>query len=274
MRGPGEPATSPRHGVRILAKPAGRTSHDVVASVRRLLPRGIRVGHAGTLDPFATGVLLVLVGRATRAQRWLMALPKTYRVVARLGWTSDTGDRDGRLEQTGRVPEEILLPLGELMQRPPAYSAVKVDGERAYRRARRGEEVEPAARPVTVHRAELLWREGERAGLELEVSSGTYVRSLVSDLGDAYCEELERTAVGPFQLQDADPERTISLEEALAFLPERPLGGDEADDVRHGRIVAGPAPLEAVRLTHQGRLLAVGEPRGGALRTAVVFDPA
>ena len=274
MRGPGEPATSPRHGVRILAKPAGRTSHDVVASVRRLLPRGIRVGHAGTLDPFATGVLLVLVGRATRAQRWLMALPKTYRVVARLGWTSDTGDRDGRLEQTGRVPEAILLPLGELMQRPPAYSAVKVDGERAYRRARRGEEVEPAARPVTVHRSELLWRHDERAGLELEVSSGTYVRSLVSDLGDAYCEELERTAVGRFRLEDADPERTISLEEALAFLPERPLVGNEADDVRHGRIVAGPAPLEAVRLTHEGRLLAVGEPRGDALRTAVVFDPA
>ncbi len=242
--------------------------------MRRSLPRGVRVGHAGTLDPFATGVLLVLVGRATRAQRWLMSLPKTYRAVARLGWRSDTGDRDGRLEHTGRVPEEPQLPVGELMQRPPAYSAVKVGGERAYRRARRGEEVEPAPRPVTVHRFELLWREGDRVGLELEVSSGTYVRTLVSDLGDAYCEELERTAVGPFRLEDADDQRVVPLEEALAFLPERVLSDEEGRFVRHGRALAGPGTQQAVRLTRDGRLLAIGEPRGDALRTAVVFDPA
>jgi len=261
-------------GVRILAKPPGKTSHDVVAAVRRSLPRGVRVGHAGTLDPFATGVLLVLIGRATRAQRWLMPLPKTYRAVARLGWTSDTGDRDGRLEHTGRVPQELHLPVGELMQRPPAYSAVKVDGERAYRRARRGEELDLAPRPVTVHRADLLWREGDRAGLELEVSSGTYVRTLVADLGDAYCEELERTAVGHFRLEDADEERVVPLEEALAFLPERVLSDEEGRSVRHGRALAGPGSHQAVRLTREGRLLAVGEPRGDELRTAVVFDPA
>jgi len=257
-----------------VAKPAGKTSHDVVTAVRRSLPRGVRVGHAGTLDPFATGVLLVLVGRATRAQRWLMALPKTYRVVARLGWRSDTGDRDGRLEHTARVPEELSLPVGELMQRPPAYSAVKVGGERAYRRARRGEEVEPAPRPVTVHRAELLWREGDRAGLELEVSSGTYVRALVAELGDAYCEELERTAVGTFALQEADPERTVALEQALAFLPERPLTDEEARSVRHGRPLAAGGPHGAVRLTHEGDLLAVGEPRADQLHPTVVFHPA
>src|SRR3954451_2402413 len=109
-------------GVILADKPAGVTSHDVVASVRRALGRR-RVGHAGTLDPFATGLLLVLVGSATRVQRFLMALPKTYRAVARLRWTSDTGERDGCLAHTGRVPERLHLPTGELMQRPPAFSA-------------------------------------------------------------------------------------------------------------------------------------------------------
>jgi tRNA pseudouridine55 synthase len=245
-----------------------------VASVRRSLPRSTRVGHAGTLDPFATGMLLVLVGKATRAQRWLMALPKTYRAVARLGWTSDTGDRDGALEHTGRMPADLSLPVGEIMQAPPAYSAVRVGGKRAYELARRGEAVAPEPRPVTVYRAELLSHDSERAEFELEVSSGTYVRSLVADLGDAYCEDLERTAVGPFRLEDADPDRTIPLEEALAFLPERALGGGEAEDVRHGRQLAGASEHEALRLTHEGRLLAIGVPHGGGTKPDVVFDPA
>src|SRR5215210_6212145 len=129
-------------GVLLRAKPPGVTSHDVVAEVRRSLPRGTKVGHAGTLDPFATGLLLVLIGKATRAQRFLMGLPKTYRAVARLGWTSDTGDREGELVQTGRVPERLEIPPGEQLQRPPAYSAVKLGGERAYALARRGESAE------------------------------------------------------------------------------------------------------------------------------------
>jgi len=231
------------------------------------------VGHAGTLDPFATGVLLVLVGRATRAQRWLMGLPKTYRAVARLGWASDTGDRDGELVETGRVPASLDIPVGPLMQAPPAFSAVRVDGQRAYARARRGEDVAPAARPVTVHRAELCWHDADRACFELEVSSGTYVRSLIADLGDAYCEELERTAVGDFRLEDAEPDRTIPLEEALAFLPERAVSAAEAGDVRHGRQLEGAAEHEAVRLTHGEKLLAIGVPDSGRVRTAVVFDP-
>jgi tRNA pseudouridine55 synthase len=240
--------------------------------MRRSLPRGVKVGHAGTLDPFATGLLLLLVGRATRAQRYFMELPKTYRAVARLGWRSDTGDPDGTLEQTGRVPERLELPTGELLQRPPAYSAVKVGGERAYRRARRGEEVETAARPVKVYRFEELWREGERAGLEIECSSGTYVRSLVADLGDAYCEELERVAIGPFRLEDADPERVVPLSEALSFLPERRLAEDEALAVGHGRRVPGDAegPL---RLTFAGEVVAIAEPRGDELQPVVVFAP-
>jgi tRNA pseudouridine55 synthase len=248
------------------------TSHDVVADLRRSLPRGTKVGHAGTLDPFATGLLLLLVGRATRAQRFFMGLPKTYRAVARLGWRSDTGDRDGRLEHTGRVPERIELPTGELLQRPPAYSAVKVEGERAYLRARRGEQVETVPRPVIVHRFELLWREGERAGLEIECSSGTYVRSLVTDLGDAYCEELERTAIGPFRLEEADSERVVPLSEALEFLPERRLGEEEALAVGHGRRVAGTAE-GPVRLTHAGDVVAIAEPREGELQPVVVLAP-
>ena len=154
-------------GVLLFPKPPGPTSHDVVAEVRRRLRESfgrVKVGHAGTLDPFASGLLLVLVGRATRTQRFFMALPKVYRTVARLGWSSDTGDREGRLVPTGRVPARVELPVGEILQRPPAYSAVKVGGEPLYRRARRGAAVEGPARPVTVHRFEVLWREGDRAG--------------------------------------------------------------------------------------------------------------
>jgi len=249
------------------------TSHDLVDEVRARFPRGTKTGHAGTLDPFATGLLLLLVGRATRAQRFFMGLPKTYRVVARLGWTSDTGDRDGSLERTGRVPDELELPTGELMQRPPAFSAVKVGGRRAYELARRGEAVEVQERPVTVHRFELLWREDDLCGLELECSSGTYVRSLVTDLGDAYCEELERTAIGPFRLEDADPERVVPLAEALAFMPERRLGAAEVEAVGHGRRLPGRGEVGAVRLTHEGELVAVGQPRGDELHPAVVFAP-
>jgi tRNA pseudouridine55 synthase len=257
----------------LLDKPAGRTSHDLVAEARRGLPRGTKVGHAGTLDPFATGLLLLLVGRATRAQRFLMGLPKTYRAVARLGWVSDTGDRDGELTETGRLPERLRIPVGEQLQAPPAYSAVKVGGERAYARARRGEEVATLGRPVTVHRAELLWHEGERAAFEIECSSGTYVRSLISDLGDAYCDELERIAIGPFRLEQAGT--TLALGDALAFLPERALSDDEATAVRHGRGVDAGAPAAGpVRLTAGDELIAVGEPRGAELRPVVVFAPA
>jgi tRNA pseudouridine55 synthase len=233
----------------------------------------MKVGHAGTLDPFATGLLLVLIGRATRAQRYLMDLPKTYRVVARLGWRSDTGDRDGALEHTRRVPADPAIATGELMQRPPAYSAVRVGGERLYEKARRGEAVEGEPRPVTVHRAECLWREGERAAFEIECSSGTYIRQLVADLGDAYCEELERTAIGPFRLADADPEHVVGVGEALGFLPERVLDDDEAARVAHGvRVPLGEArAAAALRLTHHGELLAVAEPRGPDLQPVVVF---
>lgn len=261
-------------GVILFDKPAGKTSHDVVATVRRGMPRGVKVGHAGTLDPFATGLLLVLVGRAARLQRYLMDLPKAYRVVARMGWASDTGDRDGALEHTGRLPADPRIPEGEQLQRPPAYSAVKVGGERLYRRARRGEAAEGEPRPVTVHRAELVERAGEQATFEVECSSGTYVRQLVAALGDAYCQELRRTAIGPFRVQDADPERLLEPAQALSFMPARELDSEEAKKVSHGvkLPLAGDRDLPtALRLMHEERLVAVAEPRGRELRPVVVF---
>src|SRR5947208_11312902 len=147
-------------GVILYAKPAHVTSHDVVYRVRRWLREQTgekhKVGHAGTLDPFATGLLIVLVGSATRAQRFFMGLPKAYRAVARLGWTSTTGDPEGELVETGAVPASPEIPVGEQMQRPHAFSAVKVDGERLYKKARRGELVEAPARKIEVYAAELL----------------------------------------------------------------------------------------------------------------------
>jgi tRNA pseudouridine55 synthase len=240
------------NGVLLVDKPAGMTSHDVVALIRRSLG-GVKVGHAGTLDPFATGLLIVLVGKATKAQRQLMELPKRYETVARLGSTSSTGDIEGEIVHTGRLPADPPpLPTGEIRQRPPRHSAVKIGGERAYKRARRGEQFEMPERIVTVYRFEQTWREREephehtdislsehaghepalleRAGYVIECSSGTYVRSLIADLNDAYCVQLRRTAIGPFEVGDAvaPPRRgerwneppLIGLDQALATLPK------------------------------------------------------
>ena len=243
-------------GVLLIDKPAGVSSHDVVAAVRRSLG-GARTGHAGTLDPFATGLLLVLVGRATKSQRALMELPKRYETVARLGALSSTGDTEGEITATGRLPADPPeLPTGEIRQRPPMHSAVKIGGERAYRRARRGERFEMPERIVTVYSFEQLWRtpgaqpgELPRAGYRIECAAGTYVRSLIADLGDAYCLELRRTAIGPFDVREAVPPPPrgrpwsepplIELERALGMLPgARPAGGPAAA----GRQAAGGRP--------------------------------
>jgi tRNA pseudouridine55 synthase len=259
---------TPIDGVILFDKPRDVTSHDVVARVRRTFPRkSARVGHAGTLDPFATGLLLVLVGRATRAQRFLMALEKTYETVARFGAVSTTGDSEGEIVATGRVPAgDLTLPTGVLRQRPPAYSAIRVDGERAYARARRGEEVEVPEREVVVHEFTELWRDDDaaRRAFRIRCGSGTYVRSLVADLGDAYCEELRRTAIGPFAVADADPERIVPLADALAFLPERRLAGEDARRAGHGVAVPGTGEEAGyTRLTEGERLIAIAEPRTG-----------
>lgn len=203
---PGETAEG---AVLLCDKPVGVTSHDVVTRLRR--ERGCKAGHAGTLDPFATGLLLILFGPATRLQRYLVGLPKTYLATARLGWRSSTGDPDGELTETGRVPASLELPTGRVRQRVPMTSAVRVGGERLYRKAHRGEAVETPPREVEVYRAELLDGDGEIARYEIECSTGTYVRTLVETLEDAYCAELRRTAIGPFRVEDAGTELSIGL---------------------------------------------------------------
>jgi tRNA pseudouridine55 synthase len=236
-------------GILLVAKPAGVTSHDVVERVRRLpLAQGAKVGHAGTLDPFATGLLVVLIGQATRFQRYFMGLPKAYTAIAQLGAVSDSGDPTGEIRETGgrAAPNELRAAaarlVGEIRQQVPLTSAVKVGGERLYRKARRGERVETPKRPVMIMRLEMTSfdEELQTAALEVECSSGTYVRQLIADLGEfcgagAYCAELERTAIGPFRLEAADEGRLIPLAEALSFLPERVLGPDEERLVRNGR---------------------------------------
>jgi tRNA pseudouridine55 synthase len=197
-------------------KPPGKTSHDVVLAVRRER-RGEKVGHAGTLDPFATGLLLVLIGRATRLQRFLVELPKTYVARARLGWRSSTGDPDGELSETGRRPDSLALPTGTVRQRVPMTSAVRVGGERLYRKAHRGETVETPEREVEIYRAELLSSDADGARYEIQCSAGTYVRTLIETLGDAYCAELRRTEIGPFRIGDAG--RELTLDQVAELVP-------------------------------------------------------
>jgi tRNA pseudouridine55 synthase len=169
-------------GLLLCDKPAGITSHDVVAQVRRRLGRGVKVGHAGTLDPFATGLLVVLVGRATKVQRFVMEMRKRYEVTARFGAVSTTG------------------------------------GQRAYKLARAGVSVEMPERQISVYSFDETRRDGAERDFVIECSSGTYVRSLIADLGDAYCTALRRTRIGEFDVADADPERLLPLEQALPLI--------------------------------------------------------
>ncbi|MBE2315369.1 tRNA pseudouridine(55) synthase TruB [Solirubrobacter sp. CPCC 204708] len=256
-------------GVLLVDKPAGVTSHDVVARIRRGLPKGTKVGHAGTLDPFATGLLLILIGRATRVQRFLMKQPKRYETIARLGYTSTTGDPEGEIRPGNMPGEELELPTGIITQRPPAYSAVKVGGKRAYALARAGEDVEIPEREVLVARFDLEWREYGRAKFVIECSSGTYVRSLIMGLNDAYCVELRRTRIGDFDVADASEERLIGLDDALAFMPAVELDTEDAAKASHGAAVPGHAK-GMVRLRDEQGLIALAEPRGGGTLKPVV----
>jgi tRNA pseudouridine55 synthase len=190
--------------VLLCDKPAGTTSNALVRRLGR--ERGCKAGHAGALDPFATGLLLVLLGEGTRLQRVLTGLPKTYLATARLGWRSSSGDPEGELTETGRVPASLALPTGTVRQRVPMTSSVRVGGERLYRKARRGEQVRTPPRDVEIYRAELLEHDDGQARYEIECSTGTYVRTLIETLEDAYCAELRRTAIGPFRVGDAGEE--------------------------------------------------------------------
>jgi tRNA pseudouridine55 synthase len=257
-------------GLVLVDKPAGKTSHDLTLATRRAL--GVRkAGHAGTLDPFATGLLLVLVGRARRVQRFLMALPKQYVTVARLGAISTTGDPEGEITETGRLPAvDAALPTGEIVQRPPIWSAVRVQGRKAYERARAGEDFEVPERAVTVYRFEQRWREGDRAEFLIECSAGTYVRSLIAELGDGYCEELRRTRIGPFSVDDADPQRVLPLERALAFLPRVEVDTDTGWRAGHGQAIPGEADAEHVLLADTDGPVAIAQPRPDGLLKPVV----
>ena len=197
-----------------------------------------------------------------------MGLPKRYETVARLGFTSTTGDPEGEIEP-GDMPGEFELPTGLIMQRPPAYSAIKIGGKRAYALARAGETVEIPERQVLVSRFDCQWRKDDRAAFVIECSSGTYVRSLIMELSDAYCVELRRTRIGDFDVANASEERLLSLDEALHFLPEVQLSGVQADRAAHGVAVPGTAP-GVVRLRDEAGLIALAEPRDDDLLKPVV----
>jgi tRNA pseudouridine55 synthase len=208
-------------GLVLVDKPAGPSSFAIVRDLRDRT--GARAGHAGTLDPFATGLLLVLLGRFTKEQNRFMRLGKRYLAEVDLTRTTTTGDPEGEAVEEHAAParerlEELLAPLrGEVELRIPAASAVKVGGERAYRLHRRGVEVDMPVRRSTVHSLELLSYDGEVATLDLLVGSGTYVRSIAGELG-GHCRSLRRTEIGPFRVEDADPARIVPPEEALAAL--------------------------------------------------------
>ncbi len=244
-------------GLLLVDKPGGMTSHDVIDVVRRAL--GTRkVGHAGTLDPMATGLLLIGVGRATRLLRFLGDFPKTYEGTARLGITTTTLDAEGEVTSTAEVSasrDQVLRAMaaltGESMQRPPAYSAVKVGGRKLYEAARKGERLEAEPRAIEVSAFELQRIEGNNVDFLVTCSSGTYVRVLLADVGDAlgcgaHLTRLRRTAIGPFEVADATPPDApgtpLPLERAVAHLPRLDLDVEEAIAAGHGRIL-GPAGI-------------------------------
>ena len=273
-------------GVALVAKPAGRTSHDAVDAVRRAL--GTRkVGHAGTLDPMATGLLVMGVGSATRLLRFLGDLPKTYVGRIRLGVETDTLDADGTVVATrpvgvsgDAIRAAAARLVGDRLQTPPAYSAVKVGGRKLYEAARAGETLEAAPRRVSVHAFAVTAIEGDEVAFEATVSGGTYVRVLAADLGadlgcGAHLVALERTAIGPFRLADAAPPdapRLLPPAAAVAHLPRVELPAEEARAASHGRILApvgivGPYAV----LGPDGALIGVWRDDGAKARPEVVL---
>lgn len=297
-RGPGGRDASGGGGLALVDKPAGMTSHDVVDRCRRIFSTR-RVGHAGTLDPSATGVLVLAVGGATRLLRFVSGLPKAYRGEAVLGVATTTldaeGEVTGRWDMSGVGLEEVRRIAatleGELLQVPPAISAVKVEGQPLYRLARAGVEVERAARPVRVDTFDV--DPGEEPGvfvIHVACSSGTYVRSLVADLGSrlgggAHLRGLRRLSVGPYSIDECLPLETLSATdllapvEALRGWEQVPVAPDLARAVSHGAVLepsalgaGGPGPWAVV--DDGGRLLATYEPAGGRARPTVVLAAA
>jgi tRNA pseudouridine55 synthase len=279
-------------GLVLVDKPVGPSSFGVLRSLRPAL--GPKLGHAGTLDPFATGLLLVLAGRATRLATYLSGLDKRYEAVVQFGARSTTLDPEGALEPTGATTDADAVVAaaagmtGDVIQAVPAASAVKIDGRRSYARMRAGEAVAAPPRPVRIDR---LAVEGfddgaQRATIAVDCSKGTYVRQIAADLGEAtgagaYCLELRRTGVGPFEVSAAGSPEEVSADPAgpwflapgaaLPHLPIRDLSSLEADDARHGRGLEPRGETGPVRLVTGEELLAIGEPRDGRLRPVVVL---
>ena len=210
-------------GLVLVDKPAGPSSFALVRDLRNRT--GARAGHAGTLDPFATGLLLVLLGAFTKQASKFVGLDKRYETAVDLTAATSTGDPEGEIVERHEAPEEETLVAnlealrGEVDLRIPAASAVKIGGERAYRLHRRGVDVEMPMRRTSVHELELLDYDGRVARLRVHVGSGGYVRAIAEALG-GHCRSLRRTDVGPFSVGDADPERIVDPDEALAALPQ------------------------------------------------------
>ena len=295
---------APLDGVLLIDKPPDLTSHDVVAHVRRRVrPFVKKVGHAGTLDPFATGLLVVVVGRATKIARFFVDLPKQYECTMQFGSTSDSGDLTGVLAPTGKrvtlSDVESALPrfLGVIDQRVPMTSAVKVDGERLYKKAHRGKVVETPVKQVEISAIDVrrFDDDGQRLRCHIACSKGTYVRQLAIDIGDAvgagaYLSELSRSAVGPLTLEHAQTLAAfeqavedagdvaagvpglISPARALSFLPAVEVSAVQAAGVRNGMRLPGVTP-EPVCLTYRGELLAIydTDDSGRELKPVVIF---
>ena len=274
----------------LVAKPAGPTSHDMVDIVRRSLGTR-RVGHTGTLDPFAEGLLVMVVGRATRLVPFAAAWTKSYEGRLRLGATTDTDDATGQVQEqrpvaVDRAALERTLDgfRGTVRQRPPAYSAVKVDGERAYRRARRGETVEPAERDVEIRALEVTTFAPPDVEFRATVSAGTYLRSLARDIGAAlgcggHLVALRRTTVGPFRLEEAvapaaaGPADVLPPGVLVRHLERRDVDAVERDAVVHGRWIAaaGDATASPVAMFAGETLVAVADRAGDVLKPRVVL---
>ena len=279
-------------GIALIDKQQGFTSHDVVAKLRKLLGTK-KIGHAGTLDPMATGLLLMGVGAGTKLMQFLSGLDKTYLATIRLGASSSTDDAQGELgelrdaSQVSReqLETEILKLTGNIEQVPSSVSAIKVDGKRAYDLVRAGEEVVLKSRRVTVSRFEIV---GEPLvvekyldiNVEVDCSSGTYIRALARDLGDAlgvggHLTALRRTRIGSFEVSNAreitqEPTLVTNLEVLKTLMPEVAISQQQEIDLRHGKRLALEISGTSCA-TANGRLVAVIEPVGSEAKSSVVF---
>jgi tRNA pseudouridine55 synthase len=258
------------NGLVLVDKPSGPSSFAVVKALRERY--GVKAGHAGTLDPLASGLLLCLLGSATRLARYLVGLDKRYETEIRLGSRTTTGDGEGEVLEETALPAlaDIEALRGEVELRVPQASAVKVGGVRAYKLQRQGATVEMPMRRSTIHDLRVRRLEPPLLELELRVSSGTYVRAIADVLG-GHCRTIRRTAVGPFRVEDADEERVLPPLAALPHLAEREVTDDEAQLLRKGSRLRGEGDGAVALWRANGELVAVGRAGEGFIRPETVL---